>query len=183
MINLFSSPVKVIEMPEHEKLNNDLASCLQIGFSKNFSDKLPKHEADRLHSIFVKEVEQYLFELKNKNIEITLDRSWSTYTDKYQFQTPHSHALYAVIGVYYIKTNDHSGDLLLHDPRGSHNFLPTFEKDHNGTLLSDRSYWRFKPKSGNLILFPAYLIHSVEPNMSDEKRISLAMNFQWKDFK
>ena len=40
--------------------------------------------------------------------------------------------------------------------------------------------WRechLEPKEGRIIMFPFYLWHSVEPNLSDDIRISVSFNF------
>jgi ectoine hydroxylase-related dioxygenase (phytanoyl-CoA dioxygenase family) len=38
------------------------------------------------------------------------------------------------------------------------------------------SVWSYGPVAGDLIIFPAYLSHFVESNMSAEDRISIAFN-------
>jgi hypothetical protein len=38
------------------------------------------------------------------------------------------------------------------------------------------SFWSYGPVAGDLIIFPAYLSHFVESNMSVEDRISIAFN-------
>jgi len=37
-------------------------------------------------------------------------------------------------------------------------------------------YKRVTPKEGKLVMFPAYVLHEVEKNMSDNKRISITTN-------
>ena len=34
----------------------------------------------------------------------------------------------------------------------------------------------YEPKRGRILLFPSYLGHEVEPNITDEDRISIAFN-------
>ena len=34
------------------------------------------------------------------------------------------------------------------------------------------------PKEGSMLVFPAYLDHKVEPNKSDEDRISISFNIE-----
>lgn len=182
MINLFSTPVKIISMPNFEDLSRKIGKAMKLGFEKNFTDNLPSNEAEDLQKIFINEAELYLKELTNKKIDLNLIRSWTSVTNKYGFNTPHDHAGNTVIGVYYVKTFDKCGDLLLHDPRGATDFIPVFEVNTSNQVVSGRNYFRITPKNGDLILFPTYVVHSVEPNMSDETRISLAMNFKYKDF-
>jgi uncharacterized protein (TIGR02466 family) len=181
MINLFSTPLKIIQMPSLDNLLIKIDKAMSGGFSQNFTDTLPKDEAEELQKIFLDEVELYLRELTNKKIDIYLYSSWINNNNKYSFDTPHHHTGTNVIGVFYLRTFDNCGDLLLHDARGYHNFIDTFEKNTQGLIVSGRNYYRYKPKTGDLILFPSYVVHSTEPNMSNGIRTSLAMNFKFKN--
>jgi hypothetical protein len=181
-LNLFSTPVKIVSFSNFEEINNKVNKAMQLGFTNNFTDNLPEEEGRLLQKIFIDEAELYLKEVSNKKVDLKITKSWTTCTNKFGFNTPHCHADNTVIGVYYVKTFDKCGDLLLHDPRGSHSFISKFEINTAGQSVSDRTYHRITPKCGQLVLFPAYIVHSVEPNMSDETRISLAMNFKYKDY-
>jgi hypothetical protein len=180
--NLFTTPVKIVSFPNFEEINIKIGKAMLLGCKNNFTDNLPPDEAKYLQKIFIDEAELYLKEVSNKKVDLKITKSWITYTSKFGFNTPHNHADNTVIGVYYINTFDKCGDLLLHDPRGSHGFLPKYEINTSNNLVSDRSYHRINPKVGDLVLFPAYIVHSVEPNMSDEVRRSLAMNFKYKEY-
>ena len=182
MINLFVTPLKIINLNNYESINEKINECCRLKFENNFHEKLPKEEKENIEKIFKDEAELYLKELTNKKIDLYLDKSWVTYTNKYEFNTPHDHNDNTVIGVYYINAPENSGDLLLHDPRGANNFISKFEINTSGQLVSGRNYYRIKPKTGSLVLFPSYIVHSVEPNMSDEIRRSLAINFKYKNF-
>ena len=181
-LNLFSTPVKIVSFSNFEEINKKIGKATFLGFKNNFTDNLPEEEGNELKKIFIDEAEKYLEEVSNKKIDLILTKSWITNTSKYGFNTPHCHADNTVIGVYYVKTFNKCGDLLLHDPRGSHSFVPKYEINTAGHSVSDRTYHRITPKCGQLILCPAYVVHSVEPNMSDEVRISLAMNFRYKNY-
>ena len=92
--------------------------------------------------------------------------------------TPHSHiAKSLLVGVYYLDVGDNTGDLLLHDPRGgvvwdNLDFIPNDPIKEK----TSRTYHRIKPENGLLIMFPSYLIHSVENNMSKNPRKSIVIN-------
>ena len=47
--------------------------------------------------------------------------------------------------------------------------------EHNSTL------WKISAKTNKLIIFPSWLEHGVEPNMSNEDRISLSFNTIFKE--
>lgn len=183
MINLFSTPIKIISLNNFKEITNIISKCMSVGFKRNFNDGLPKDEAEQIEKVFRDEAELYLKELTNKKIDLELAKSWTVTSDKYDFNVPHEHMIVNVVCVYYIKTFDGCGDLLLHDPRGATNFVPRYEYIKQCNRMVDaRMYHRITPKAGDLIIFPSYIVHSVEPNMSDEKRISLAMNFKYKDY-
>jgi uncharacterized protein (TIGR02466 family) len=182
MEHLFTTPVKIISLNNYQKINETLGRCSTLGFIKNFNENLPKDEAQDIEKVFKDEAECYMRELTGKNIDLEMMQSWTTITNKYGYQTPHEHSGNSVLAVYYIQTSDNCGDLLLHDPRGATSFIPNFETDTSGEKVSGRSYFKITPKTGDLILFPGYVIHSVQPNMSDNIRLSLAINFKYKHF-
>jgi uncharacterized protein (TIGR02466 family) len=175
--NLFSTPVKIVSILNTDEINRVLFKALHIGFKNCVTNNLSQIDADLIKNTFTKEVETYYKEATNKNYNFKLFSSWSSITKKYEFVTPHAHPMHMVVGVYYLKTSKNCGDLLLHDARGAQDFDVVYEKNKYGTL-SHRSAYRHTPKTGELIIFPAYVIHSVEPNMSDEARISMGLNFK-----
>jgi uncharacterized protein (TIGR02466 family) len=92
--------------------------------------------------------------------------------------TPHHHVGKSIlVGVYYADVPPNSGDILLHDPRGP---LPwenlNFNPDDPIATKSARCYHRVKPQNGLLLLFPGFLVHSVETNLSNQNRISIVLN-------
>jgi len=104
---------------------------------------------------------------KTFNRKFTITDVWVSIYDKGDYNKIHNHPptnptyydneMWA--GVFYIKTNDEGGELLIHSPQ-------------NATNTYD-----IKPREGELILFNSNTYHSVTPNQSDEKRICLAFNF------
>lgn len=89
--------------------------------------------------------------------------------------TPHHHPNYQIVGVYYVSVPKNSGDILLHDPRGSIIWYDP-ETTSDNFFKGVRPFHRVTPAAGMLLLFPGYLIHSVESNLSDELRLSIAIN-------
>ena len=179
--NLFSTPIKIINLPNFISVTEKIFSFMQIR-KENFTKKLPRDEAEKIEELFKEEAESYLKECAGRQIDLELTSAWLNITQKFEINSPHVHPNNTVAGVYYINTNEKSGDLLLHDPKGSSSLIPHSDVTSNGDIYSNRTFYRYKPKVGDLILFPAYLIHSVEANMSDEIRISLAINFIYKNY-
>jgi uncharacterized protein (TIGR02466 family) len=76
-------------------------------------------------------------------------------------------------GVYYVKVPENSGNIYFYDPRaGSQMLLPPYTQMTKWTL----GKILYKPIEGMFILFPSWLWHGVEPNSSEENRISLSFN-------
>jgi len=84
-------------------------------------------------------------------------------------------------GVYYIKTSPNCGKLVCNDPRpGIQTVMPTRIKGKPPKHL-----WRevhLDPIEGRIIIFPAWLWHGVEPNQSNDIRISVSFNFIQEGF-
>ena len=77
-----------------------------------------------------------------------------------------------ISGVLYIKVPKNSGNIVFHDPR---HFLITQSEP---LLYYNRgnSSSSYSPKENELLLFPYWLVHNVEENLSNEDRISISFN-------
>ena len=69
--------------------------------------------------------------------------------------------------------------LKIDDPRSSAAMCRPRQKEGK---LPPRLYREtsFEPKTGRLIMFPAWLLHCVDPNESNDIRISVSFNFLQK---
>ena len=108
--------------------------------------------------------------------EPVLGNMWANINPKDGMNQPHIHPNSLFSGVYYVKSNPQSGRLKIYDPRpGAQIVMPTRLKGQPPKHL-----WRdanIDPIPGRIIMFPAWLWHAVEPNQSDELRISVSFNF------
>ena len=105
-----------------------------------------------------------------------LGNMWANINPPGGMNQPHIHPNSLFSGVYYIKSNPKSGRLKIMDPRpGIQLIMPTRKPGDPG-----RDMWRdanIEPIEGRIIMFPAWLWHSVEENISDDIRISVSFNF------
>jgi hypothetical protein len=102
--------------------------------------------------------------------------SWVNVNGKGNYNDIHDHDPYAgtfLSGVFYVKTPANCGRLRLFDPRPFITNAPDM-KYYNDS----NNYHYFDPKPNLLVLFPGWLKHDVEPNQSDDERISIAFNFR-----
>ena len=105
-----------------------------------------------------------------------LGNMWANINPPGGMNQPHIHPNALFSGVYYVKSNPQAGRLKIYDPRpGAQINMPTRKPGNPG-----RDLWRdanIEPIPGRIIMFPAWLWHSVEPNKSDNTRISVSFNF------
>jgi uncharacterized protein (TIGR02466 family) len=91
----------------------------------------------------------------------------------------HSHPNNFLSGVYYVHTQPEADTINFHDPRLQTSIIrpPVTELTAANT---DQVVVKVTP--GSLLLFPAYLQHSVDPNGSREERISVSFNVMFSSF-
>ena len=108
--------------------------------------------------------------------EPILGNMWANINPKDGMNQPHIHPNSLFSGVYYVKSNPQAGRLKIYDPRpGAQIVMPVrLEGQPPKHLWRDAN---LDPVPGRIIMFPAWLWHSVEPNQSNDLRISVSFNF------
>jgi len=135
-----------------------------------------------------KELVDILFTMQNEiykeemlDSEPYLGNMWANINPPGGYNRPHMHPNSLWSGVYYVKTSKNCGHLKIEDPRSVS--LMSRPNHIKGELPS--RLWRevhYEPVTGRIIMFPAWLNHCVEPNMSNEIRISVSFNFLQRSF-
>lgn len=106
----------------------------------------------------------------------TIETFWVNINPKHAYNALHDHPQSLLSGVYYVQVDDKTGKLRFRDPRSGKRMNPwpvAADKE------SDQRHWdrvSYKPVAGRLILFPSWLEHDVEANLSDSERISISFN-------
>jgi len=105
------------------------------------------------------------------NNEIFLSHSWLNITNRNQSQEWHAHTDSFISGVYYYKTNNIDGDLMIKNPVqfSQRGFFPAGKKVYEKVM--------YPPAEGMLMLFPGWLDHRVGVNTTDSDRITIAFNY------
>ena len=104
-----------------------------------------------------------------------LCQGWVNINPPGAFNAPHDHSGFALSGVYYasVPPEGRGGAIEFLDPRANANAY---------TIEGAASFHRkfvINPKSGNLLVFPSYLIHWVQPNEESTDRITVAFNIRY----
>jgi len=110
-------------------------------------------------------------------VEIT--GCWATVLAKGAVHKSHSHPNNFLSGVYYVRVHPGSDTINFHDPRRQTYVIrpPVTELTAENT---DQVVVRLT--NGTLLIFPSYLEHSVDANMSSEERISISFNIMFSSF-
>ena len=108
-----------------------------------------------------------------------LGNMWANVNPPGGMNRAHQHPNSLWSGVYYIKATENSGDLKIDDPRNCASMIRPKQKQGK---LPTRLYreTHYKPITGRCIMFPSWLMHCVDPNESNDIRISVSFNFLQK---
>ena len=104
---------------------------------------------------------------------------WATVLAKGATHKVHSHPNNFLSGVYYVRTRPGSDTINFHDPRRQTGVIrpPVVELTAENTDQVVVSV-----TNGSLLMFPSYLEHSVDTNVSGEERISISFNIMFTSF-
>lgn len=102
-----------------------------------------------------------------------IEGMWSVVNEKNSFNTRHTHPNSVFSAAYYVKAKKNCGDIKFWDPKE----VKTMRGSRvlNLTDLSVETL-KFEPEEGKLFIFPSYLHHAVEENLSTEDRIVISFN-------
>ena len=105
-----------------------------------------------------------------------LGNMWANINYPGGYNRPHLHPNSLFSGVYWIKTPEKSGNLMLYEPRqGAQCTMPNRKEGKLPPQLWREIY--YEPIAGRIIMFPAWLWHEVQPNRSKDTRLSVSFNF------
>ena len=116
--------------------------------------------------------------------ELKLTNFWINISGQGSSNTPHTHSGFTYSGVFFIKVPKQmkGGRFLFYRNFNEADFISTeymglFKK---GYKLQGYDYPinTISPKENLLVVFPAWVPHAVEINLSEEERISLSFNFK-----
>jgi uncharacterized protein (TIGR02466 family) len=125
------------------------------------------------------EAQKTIYDQEHLESEPFLGNMWANVNPPGGMNRAHQHPNSLWSGVYYVKAPKNSGHLKVDDPRSSASMIRPKQKPGQ---LPPRLYreTHYEPIDGRLIMFPSWLMHCVDPNESNEIRISVSFNFLQK---
>lgn len=190
---LFATPVVTDLLPSADKLNLELEPLILARQAEQPGHKLSNRggwqsehdlpiwagEAGRMvirHALLL--ADSHTYGPKGDGSRWRCE-AWANVSGSGHFNMPHVHSGTFWSAVYYVRVGDgEGGQLVLHDPR-----MPGLQMHapHLGFRgLGPEVQAKVEPKPGLMVLFPAWLSHSVEPWSGTGNRISIAMNIRAK---
>ena len=112
-----------------------------------------------------------------KELDPIIDNIWININSKGGFNRPHLHNDDLFSGVFYVKTPEHSGNIVFTHPaqQQQYHFTTTPQIVEEWTDTNSGMMYQYA-QPGKIVMFPSWLLHYVEPNLSDQDRISIAFN-------
>jgi uncharacterized protein (TIGR02466 family) len=133
---------------------------------------------NRLKNVILSSVGDAVAEFENTSPPKSLDElpfemcsAWITIMPPGENYVMHTHPNAILTGTYYISTPANSGDIAFIDTQD----IALDPVSGTAKII------RIPPKEGNLVFFPAYLMHEVQTNLSSEGRISITFDLKLKD--
>jgi len=160
-------------LPKIEALLEPRAETIKAGIWQTNHDLHRLEEFRRLVAIMRRASEAALDFLKIGRREIAITGCWANVNPPGTGHRPHTHPNNLLSGVYYARA-PHQGDgLVLHDPRPQAHVLSP-----KVTQLSEvtGSEIKLDARPGRLVIFPAWLEHSVAPTVGPGERVSISFN-------
>ena len=185
--NYFPTTVFQIDAPHPETLNNKLLENIYAererdrkGISRsNFTELGGWHSHNDLHkqseyADLVKLIQESTDQMCEdmgyaKSHCLKIGTMWSIINPPSSSNRSHVHPGCLWSGVYYIQAPEGAGNIEFTEPRTMYLMnQPKFEPNNK----RQKDFWtkvRFTPTAGRMLIFPSWLYHAVDPNLSREE--------------
>ena len=185
----FSTPIWVYKIEDYKNTNEEIYNYIknmqsndEIGIlksnvkgwhSKDFD--LKAKEPQNFISIIQPNIKNAIDDMnwdKNNQI-IKITNMWAIINKGGAANLRHHHGNSTLSAAYYVRAPQKSGDIVFYDPRPApvYSHPKSLEANYLNAMVNSIS-----PVEGSLVLFPSYLDHSVNENISNEERIVISFN-------
>ena len=191
LYKLFPEPVFHYKLDNFEQHNKDLLVYIYDLYEKDNSG-IQRSNVDGWHSksfkiadtksvafAFFKETRKYVIDVfkiygwKYEPEKVKMTEMWAIINKKNNLNTAHTHPNNYLSAAYYVKAPEKCGTIkFINSNTVAKERFPTLEQK---TELNQNAV-EIEPKEGDLLIFPAYLSHAVNRNLSDEDRVVISFN-------
>lgn len=126
-------------------------------------------------NLSLEELKQYS-NIKN-DCSIRVSNLWVNVNKKYSYNSNHIHGNSFFSGVFYVKVPENSGRINFENPSPIQElFIDKVKPFMNNYNHFTAHSWTYDPRPNMVVMFPSWIEHNVDQNLSDEDRISIAFN-------
>jgi len=139
---------------------------------------------DKLFSLIVVNIKKYieLLHVDCSQLDIYIQRSWATISRGVENILPHNHHQSHLSFAYYLKKNDDDSKITLHDAAKQNEFIPQLFSSgsiNKKNIIKKRDVTNsplitIPAKVDEIIIFPSKSLHSTQPGIKNNERISIS---------
>ena len=187
---IFPIPIHYFDVNEFSKIQNQLIDyCYNLrekdpvgniisnrGGWQSHPFKIENHN-DILHNFLIESLTNFPNIKKDVKFSVT---AWININGNGDFNITHCHPTSTLSSVLWIKCPDNCGDIEFVSPYQYSAFeeVDSYIDDFKKNNLLDHNVY-INSKEGKMIVFPSHLHHFVNPNKSQEDRISVSFNINY----
>ena len=185
----FPTPVWTLQLDDYQSINEQMYKFIKITQSKDQQGisksnikgwhskdfNMQENEPKNFIKFILPAIEQVITDMnwEKQKQSININNMWAIINTGGAANHRHQHSNCTISGAYYVRAPKNSGDIIFYDPRPAPVY--TYPIAVNPNLLNAQVNG-ISPKEGALVLFPSYLDHSVNENLSNEERIVISFN-------
>ena len=185
----FPTPVWTLQLDNYQSINEQMYEFIKINQSKDLEGinksnikgwhskdfNMQENEPKNFIKFILPAIEQVITDMnwEKQKQSVNINNMWAIINTGGSANLRHQHGNSTISGAYYVRAPKNSGDIVFYDPRPAPVY--TYPKSLKPNLLNAQVNG-INPKEGALVLFPSYLDHSVNENLSNEERIVISFN-------
>lgn len=192
VIGLFPIPVAKIPLVANEDFSQEIEILKTLDMTPTNDGYYPSHlrsqnsycldldAVSRLRLYLESKVSEYMKDVLSFAYPAQLTQSWVNQNRKNEATHVHGHPNSIVSAAFYMDLPDNHGIIRFHrfKPNGNTTYYMEPQIDNDAASKNFYAYdWIDIPvQTGDLVIFPSYVPHSVPENQNDGDRWSLALN-------
>ena len=185
----FPSPVWTFQINNYKMINEEMYKFIknsqmkdQVGINKSnikgwhskdfdLQEDTPKN----FINFILPSIEKVILDMnwEKQKQKININNMWAIINTGGAANLRHQHGNSTISGAYYVRAPKNCGDIVFYDPRPAPVY--SYPNAINPNLLNAQING-ISPNEGGLVMFPSYLDHSVNENLSKEERIVISFN-------
>ncbi|GMQ89769.1 MAG: hypothetical protein BMS9Abin10_0103 [Gammaproteobacteria bacterium] len=181
-IELKPEDSEVINQKIKQKLDELTAGKLNLEPGEKWQTEQNLHKLDEFQKLnsFVYTAARSIFDfMKIDYDDVLITGCWANISAIRTRHQAHTHPNNFLSGVYYVQAEKGADSITVDDPRPQ---VATIAPPTRMNTPENARKMHLSVKAGTLLMFPSWLPHSVQANMSGQQRISVAYNLMFTSF-